>query len=430
MSAIARLMLSSGKTVSGSDSSENAYTKQLNEIGAKISIGHKKENITKDIDLVIYSLSIKEDNIEFSTAKAMGIKCIKRGIALGIIAKEYQNVIAISGMHGKTTTTAMVYRIFKNCGYNPTLHIGGDIDEQNKNLVIGDRDFFITEACEYGDSFLGLNPTVSVINNIEKEHLDYFGTIGNIYKSFNRFMLQSKVCFVNSSLKQKIITIPNLYVGKGGKIYAKNVKSQNGKYIFDVYIGEELYGKIKLSVAGKYNIHNTLSAIAVANYYTLDKEKVIKAINTFSNVKMRFEYVGKYQNKYVIFDYAHHPTEIKNAIQTAKIIGKEKVFVFFQPHTFSRTKSLKKEFSKAFNLADSVFVCTTYKARESLDTDNNEQALAQIIAQNTSRKVLYGDIDDILACIKNIKESGILLFLGAGDMQNKIKNKLFEAKKG
>lgn len=428
MSALARLLYHFGVQVTGSDRKENVYTKYLQDMGIKITIGHKKENITKDLDLVIYSLSIKEDNIEIITAKKQGIKCIKRGVALGIIAKCFDNVIAISGMHGKTTTTAMIYRIFKSCGHNPTLHIGGDIDEQNKNLVLGDDNYFITEACEYGDSFLSLYPTVSVINNIEKEHLDYFGNIKNIYRSFNRFMLQSKMCFINNNLKRKLIAMPNCYVGHGGYICAKKIKSQNGKYSFDVYIGDSFYGRVKLNIVGKYNVSNALSAIAVANYYNFDKDKVIYALNSFCNVKMRFEYIGKYQDKFVVFDYAHHPTEIKNAIKTAKSMGKEKVYVFFQPHTFSRTKRLKKDFCKAFDDVESLFICTTYRAREDLDRENNEQALAHEISKSLNKPVNYGGINRMIKEIKKIKSGGIMLFLGAGDMQTKIKSKLFESK--
>lgn len=428
MSALAKLFFAQNIAVSGSDKCAGKMVSQLKDLGITIYNKHSKTNITEDTDLVVYSLAIKEDNPELKIAKKLNIPCIKRGEALGLIAKKYNNIIAISGMHGKTTTTAMVYNIFKFCGKNPTLHIGGEIDEKNKNLIIGDSEFFITEACEYGDSFLSIKNAVSVINNIEKEHLDYFKNLKNIYRSFEKFCNQSKACFVNSSLKNKIATLPDYYVGKGGNIYGTNLKKSGAGYSFDVYIKEDFYGKIKLKVPGKYNIQNSLSAIAIANYFGLEKDRVILALNSFQNVKMRFERAGYFAGNGIIFDYAHHPTEIKNVIEASKKLGEGKVYVYFQPHTFSRTKSLKNEFAKCFKGADSVFVLKTYKAREVVDKENDEQSLAKIISDNMGIKVGYGGMSKMLGDIKSRKNSGIMLFVGAGDMQNKVKKALFEAK--
>lgn len=425
-SALAQLFLSKGYIVSGSDCKTNDYIEHLKSLGVDVSIGHSEENISKDIDLVIYSLAIKEDNVELKKAKQLNIPCIKRGEALAIVSKWYKNIIAVAGMHGKTTTTAMVYHIFKEAGLNPTLHIGGEIDGIAKNVVIGGEEYFITEACEYGDSFLYLRPDVSVINNVEKEHLDYFKNINNIYKSFDCFMKRSKKCFVNCSCKQRLITTPASYIGKGSFTCAKNIKKQGEGYCFDVFIGEDFYNNFALFIAGKYNIDNALGAIAIANYYGVDKNVIADALKNFKGVKRRFEKVGRYNGHLVVFDYAHHPTEIKNAIQTAKSLNQGKVYVYFQPHTFSRTKSLKEMFLKSFKGADSTFICSTFNARESYDPDGDEKALATSLKNAGQKNVFYGDVKSIIEDLKLKKEKGILLFVGAGNMQNAIKTHLNE----
>ncbi len=424
MSGLASLLKTFGKQVSGSDSVASAMTKSLMDKGISVNIGHKARSINKNIDAVIYSVAIKEDNPELIRAKKLGIPCFVRGKALGFVSQEYKNVIAVAGMHGKTTTTAMLYHIFKCLGKNPTLHIGGEIDNETKNIVIGGKDFFITEACEYGDSFLYLKPTVSIINNIEKEHLDYFGSLRNIYKSFNKFMCASGKCFVNSNLKGKIVTLEDCYFGKENT-FAQNICKTSKGYEFDVILEGEFYGRVKLNVEGKYNIHNCLGALLVAEHFGFDKQKVLLALESFHSVKRRFERVGKLNNLQVIFDYAHHPTEIKNSIRTAKSLKQGKVFVFFQPHTYSRTKFLSKEFSRCFKGAEEVFVCSTYKAREKYDKSGDEKSLASSIRLVNGKIASYGGINEVIAKAKSYADSGVMLFVGAGDMQNIVQKELF-----
>lgn len=420
-SAIAKWLVNRGIKVSGSDSKDSHILSELKSLGVKVYIGHKSKNVEAGTQVVIYSLAIKEDNPEFVKAKNLRIPIIKRGEALGLISQKYKNVIAISGMHGKTTTTAMIYHIFKQAKLNPTLHIGGEICEGQGNLVLGSTDFFITEACEYGDSFLSLYPDVSIINNVEREHLDYFGSLKNIYKSFNKFMQKSKVCFVTSKENKKLVTLPKLYFGSNGYWKTKNVKKTSAGYSFDVYCGDDLWGKVFLNIDGKYNIHNALGAIAVADYYKIDKQTIIKSLCSFASVKRRFERVGRLKGLEVVFDYAHHPTEIKNAIKTAKELNMGKVYVYFQPHTYSRTKSLKNMFSKCFNLADSVFICSTFRAREKFDPEADEKALSNLLQTVRHENIKHGDINEVIKDVKGISGSGVLLFVGAGDMQNKVK---------
>lgn len=419
-SGIAKILLSHGIKVTGSDRVSSVFTEELKALGVKVYIGHKSKNVEKDTDLVIYSLAIKDSNPELVIAKKLNIKAVKRGEALGLISREYKHTIAIAGMHGKTTTTAIIYKIFKDVGFDPTLHIGGEIDNEHKNIVLGSKDYFITEACEYGDSFLSLTPEVSIINNVEREHLDYFKNLKNIYKSFNRFMIGSKVCFVDGKQKGKLITLDDRYFDNG-YLNAKNIKKEQEGFSFDVFEGDDFWGRVRLNVPGRYNIHNALGAIMVAKYYGISKQSIIKSLCEFKSVKRRFEGVGKVFGHKVIFDYAHHPTEIKNAIKTAKELNAGKVYVYFQPHTYSRTKSLKDLFKKCFSGADSVFICSTFKAREKFDPEADEKALSELVESVRHESVKSGDIETIIKDIKEKKEKGVLLFVGAGDMQSKVK---------
>ncbi len=421
LSAIAKLLKHNGICVSGSDNKDSSVLADLKAMGIKVTSQHSLKNISKDIDIVIYSLAISPDNPELKKAQKLGIKCIKRGEALGLIAQNYSHVIAIAGMHGKTTTTALIYHIFKSAGLNPTLHIGGEIDIQNKNLVIGNKDYFITEACEYGDSFLSLRPDTAVINNVEREHLDYFGNLKNIYKSFNVFMLQSKKCFIDYKQRTKLVTTKECYFD-GGYWRAEKIRKQKIGYSFDVYKEDVCLGRVSLGIEGKYNIHNALASIAVADSYNIPIKTTFNAISTFRGVKRRFERVGRIEMGEVIFDYAHHPTEIKNAIKTAINLKQGKVYIYFQPHTYSRTKSLKDLFEKCFEGADSVFICSTFKAREDYDPEADEKALSRLISKVKHHNIGSGDIGEVLKDVKAKKENGVFLFVGAGDMQDKVKN--------
>ena len=424
MSALALYLKGEGKIVCGSDPAQNDICNNLKENGIKVFGTHSANNITSDIDLVIYSLAIKEDNPELARAKSLNVPCIKRGVALAQIAEDYEHTIAVAGTHGKTTTTAMIYHIFKECGKTPTVHIGGQIGDNKQNIIVGDKEFFITEACEYGDSYLHLRPEVSIINNIEKEHLDYFGSLKNVYASYNKFMLYSKKCFVGSKCKNKIITLAQDYFGKGSDSYAANIKCNAIGCEFDAFINKEFYGRVALKVLGEHSIHNCLGAIKVADYYGLNRTKVIEALKTFANAKRRFEYMGRWKNCAVIFDYAHHPTEIKSSLTAAKKAYKNDIYVFFQPHTYSRTKTLIREFSRCFCAAKAVFVCDTYKAREKYDKAGDAKALTSAIRAGGINNVLQGSIEDIVKYLNNFGAEGTLLFIGAGDMQDNLLKKI------
>lgn len=428
MSALAELAMHEGCVVYGSDIARNQFCIRLEKLGAKIFYGHSGNNLKVNPAMVIFSAAIKEDNIELKTAREMGIPIIPRSKFLGKIAKSYQNVVAISGMHGKTTVTAMIAKILMDFG-NPTVHIGGDFETLGGNLKIGDKQYFVTEACEYADSFLGLYPTHAVVVNIEKEHMDYFKSVAHIKKSFSTFAARAGVCYINQKDASKIKCCNKKTFGINcGDLMAVNVTQKEGKYSFDCFKDNQKLGEIRLRTVGRYNVLNALAAAFVCLDLGVPFKIISKALFEFENVKRRFEKVGEINGNIIIHDYAHHPTEIKNAIETARETYNLPVVCVFQPHTFSRTKTLFKSFLKCFNGARELYILDTYSAREDYDYEGSAQKLCEelekqnkvLSGQNKNHIAVYGAFDmdkfDIKRHFKKYKNC-VMLFLGAGDVE-------------
>jgi len=424
MSGLAKLLHAEGKNVLGSDLLKTEQTKSLKKSGVKVFYGHKKSHI-KNCDLVVYSGAISNENSELMESFRQGIPVIERSQLLSLVSKRYKNVIAISGTHGKTTTTAMIAYIFSLCGLNPTVHVGGYFEHINGNVLIGGNEYFITEACEFRDSFLTLHPHISVINNIEKEHLDYFKTFSNEVNSFKKFACQTtQKCFVNIGCSRYIKNESIITFGKNEKsdYRAENIKQDtDGKYIFDCYNKNVYIGRFKLSIFGRHNIDNALATIAVCIECNVDYNIIRLGLKTFKNAKRRFELIGKYKNNIVIHDYAHHPTEIEKTLKTCRDAYKKKIICVFQPHTFSRTKTLIEKFSKCFKGIDELLLVKTYSAREKYDYLGSAEYLREKILQN-SADLSVPNVFNKKQTLKFIKQQnfcdGIILFLGAGDIEN------------
>lgn len=398
--------------VSGSDVRHSQNTKNLQKKGIRVNFGHKQENIT-GADFVVYSFAV-ENNVEVKAAKALNITCISRAELLGLILKTYKNVICVAGAHGKTTTTALIYEILKKAGKNPSLHLGGNLCSINKSYVYESKEFMVCEACEYKDAFLKFKPNVAVVLNIAPEHLDYFKTFDNVKKSFNIFSKNANVLVCedlhNLENKNKII------LGKNG-FSAKNIKKQ-GKYAqkFDVFKCGEFYGRFSLNLIGKHNVYNALASIAVADNFGVKKQVIGAALNEFKGIKRRFEVVSK--KPLIISDYAHHPDEIYSAIDAVKSFYGKKVFCVFQPHTYSRTKSLLLQFKLAFK-GSGVVVYRTYSARETY----SKAGSAKTLACNIPNAIYANNIKYLGSVIKEkIMQNHIILFLGAGNLAERIKN--------
>lgn len=424
MSALALLVKNEGKEVLGSDLTKSKIIKSLKSKGIKVFCKHKESNI-KNCDLVVFSGAISKENPEIKKATEKNIPIIERSELLYLISKQYENVIAISGTHGKTTTTAMIAYIFMLCGLKPTVHIGGEFESINGNIMVGNKDYFITEACEFRDSFLTLKPTVSVINNIELEHLDYFKNLDNIQKSFSKFASQTKkVCFVNAKHKKLLKSekeIKPFGFSNSNSLYVRNIKKGiDSKFSFDCYQGKSFIGNFKLNVYGRHNIENALAAISVCLHFGIDYNAIYLGLKTFTNVKRRFEVVGLFKNCMMIHDYAHHPTEILNTIKTCKEVFKKKIVCIFQPHTYSRTKTLIENFSKCFDGLDCLYLLKTYSAREKFEYLGSADYLKDRILKSNPKflvKGVYSKKDFVKTIKKENLDSCILLFLGAGDIE-------------
>ena len=366
MSGIAKLLISMGFKVSGSDSTSSATVERLSKEGIKINIGQNKDNISNDIALVAYTAAIKENNPELVEAKRKNIPCIERSILLGELTRIYENTLAVCGTHGKTTTTSMLAINFINGEKDPTVQVGADLRQlNNTNFRVGNSDFFIIEACEYVRSFLSFKPKSVILLNIEEDHLDYYKDLEDIKSAFSEFLSfvpKDGVIVYNNDDENCVDVADNINSAKisfginnDSDWMAKNIKIVDGFYTFDA-ISKNKSINISLSVPGYHNIYNALSTIAISDFYNISLESIKNSLKDFTGANRRFEYVGKLNNAKIYDDYAHHPTEIKATINAAKELPHNKLWIIFQPHTYTRTSTLFNEFSKAFNDADELIL--------------------------------------------------------------------------
>ena len=426
MSALAEICLNKGYTVSGSDMSKSSMTDKLQSQGAKIYIGQKKENIVDGLDMVVYTAAIHPDNEELMTAKEKNILTINRAAFLGQIMREYKNSIAVSGTHGKTATTSMLSTIFDHTNLDPTILVGGNLKSIGGNVKIGNSENFITEACEYTDSFLNFNPKIAIVLNIEEDHLDYFSGINEIKASFNKFgkLLPKDGHFIingDSPNTDGILHDVKATIIKYGKdssndVIIKNIHFNNhGFGSFDlVYFGKNL-GNFQLSVPGVHNIYNATSAIIASIVSEISIEDIKYGITKYVGVGRRFETKGTYNGALIVDDYAHHPTELKATLAAAKKLKKSTLWCVFQPHTYSRTKSLFNEFGEAFYSADKVIITDIYAAREDDPGDIHSKDLVEKLYHNNVDAIYISKFEDIVDYLKdNMKPNDLLITAGAG----------------
>lgn len=416
MSGLAKLLLSWGCKMSGSDMCSSDITDQLSSLGISISIGHSADNITHDIDLIVYSGAIDMGNAEIMRARELGIQIIERSELLGMIASQYNHVIAISGTHGKTTTTAMISEIFSTAGMRPTIHIGGVSVNLKNNTIVGDQDYIILEACEYRESFKYLSPETLVITNIESDHLDYYKDINDIYSAFQRLANRSQYVITND----KNIHHDNHICVCDFSAY--NIKVKDGGYDFDIDYLDEFYGHIRLNLIGRHNITNALLAIIVAQKYNISRDLVISALESFRGVERRYEYIGGICKLPVIIDYAHHPTEIMSSIAGIKEVYHSPLIIF-QPHTFTRTLQLFNEFVSVLSRFNDVILFKTYPAREKEIIGGRAEDLTKHI-KNAS---FINNMDDLITAIDkrlSLGKNDCVLVLGAGDLAIRLKNRI------
>ena len=426
MFPLASISLSKGIKVSGSDSTKSKNTETLSSKGFKIFYEHSSKNISDDIDLLVYSGAIKDDNEELVSARNKNIKTMKRSEFLGFITKDY-NLIAISGSHGKTTTSSMITQVLIDCGLDPTSIIGAHFDKINGNSTLGKSNIAVCEACEYLDSFLDLDPYIGIILNVDNDHLDYFKTLENEKKSFLKFAQKCKFVIINRDNENAFEVSKNLDRDKVRYFSLKNSDSdftasnisfdENMCASFDLVKNSKNITSVHLKVRGEHNILNSLASFCVCDLLNLDLNEAKKSVETFTGASRRFQFIGKFNGISVFDDFAHHPTEITSTLNTAKKMNYSRVIVVFQPHTFSRTYMLLDEFAKALSLCDKVIITDILPVREK----NIYGVSSEDLSKKLPNSVVIKDFDEIAKYLKRIAKTGdMILTMGGGNIYNYI----------
>ena len=430
MSGLARIMLSRGHIVTGSDRTNSSILDKIRGLGAKIYIGHNENNV-RLADLVVYTAAIGKDNPEYKEAARLGIPMLERSEFLGHIMKSYKYSINVAGTHGKTTTTSMIGAIMLEERLSPTIHVGGELDIIGGNTLVGESQYFITEACEYVDSFLKFYPYLALVLNIDKDHLDYFSGINAIKDSFYKFVSLVPAdgyivgCVDDKNVKdilKRDLRCKNIITyainDSTARWRATDIKfDDNGCGSFVLTKDNEKYCEIKLNVKGMHNISNAVAASSVCFELGVKKETVVAVLREFKGAHRRYEYKGEKNGIKVIDDYAHHPSEIKATLEASKRSKFNKEWCVFQPHTYTRTKELLNEFSEAFYDADNVIVTDIYAAREKDMGDINSSMLVDKLKKNNVNAIYIKQFDEIVDYLnKNVSDGDLILTMGAGDV--------------
>ncbi len=375
MSGLAQILLEAGFTVSGSDAKKSPLTQQLAAQGARISYPQMASSITDDIDLVVYTAAISGDNPELARAKEMNKPLITRAELLGQIMKNYKMPIAVSGTHGKTTTTSMISEVLLAADLDPTLTVGGILKSIGGNIRVGKSDYFVAEACEYTNSFLSFFPRISVILNIEEDHMDFFKDIDDIrhsFKEFARLLPNDGFLIINKGIDNldKFTEGLDCNIVTFGKekdadySYADASFDELGRGSYTLLKNGREIRRVSLSVVGEHNIINSLAVIALCDILKIDLNTALPALSAFEGTDRRFELKGKVGGVTILDDYAHHPTEIRATLTAAANYPHKTLWCVFQPHTYTRTKAFLSDFADALSLADKVVLADIYAARE------------------------------------------------------------------
>ncbi len=429
MSAIALIMNSKGYHVSGSDCNPSKITEHLIEAGVHVTIGQKAENITPDMDIIVYTAAVHENNPELIAARATQARVITRAMMLGELLDEFPVPVGVAGTHGKTSTSSMLAYIYLAANLDPTIAIGGILQNLNANYRIGRGKHMLIEACEYTDSFLHFHPLYNIITNIEEDHLDYFRDLAHIQDSFHRYVAGMKQggALITSPQCAKLfedlpVRILTVSLDAPADITCQNVTplpDTLGSSFDLIYQGANL-GRLVLHVPGRHLIYDALCAAGAALAEGLPFSAVYEGLKSYQSTQQRFEYKGMFQGAKVIDDYAHHPSEIKATLLTAQEVPHQELYVVFQPHTYSRTIAFFDDFVQALSLADHVILADIYSASREVDTGEVSSAmLAEAIAKNGTDVHYFPSFDEIEKFLqKNISTNDLLITMGAGKAVN------------
>ncbi len=421
MFPLASILHSEDFVITGSDIYPSDTLEKVKALGIDVKSKQSEENITNQ-DLVVFSAAIKETNPEIIAAKSKNIPIIERSVMLGIIFNKYNNSIGVSGTHGKTTTTSMIASSLLDLGKDPTAVIGGTLPKIKSNSCCGKSDIIVAEACEYVDSFLQLNPAISIITNVEADHLDYFGSLENVKNSFKKFALQTKRLIIANGDDENIrdilkdVKTKTLFFGTShdNDFYADNIvfnKLQCAE--FDVFKGTEKISHISLSVPGKHNMFNALACLITCMELGSEIKNIEKSLNNFKGVHRRFENLGTIGGVTVVDDFAHHPTEINTTLNAATKMGFKKVWAIFQPHTYSRTSMFLNEFAEALSKPEKVIISEILPVRETNTYGIHSEDLVKKMT-NAIYIPTFEEITDYV--VKNAEDGDLVITLGGGNV--------------
>lgn len=419
MCPIAELLLSRGYKITGSDRSDNANVKRLRELGVTVYNEHTADNI-KGTDLVAFSAAVPESNPEMVAASENGIPKMERSELLGAITRCYDNVIGVSGTHGKTTVSSMITQILLLSKQNPNAVIGGKLPIANSSCVVGESETLVCESCEFVDSFLQFSPDITILLNIDDDHMDYFKTMENLKNSFKKFVSMGKICYANgddahvkdvvSSIDAKVVTYG---FAEDNDYCAQNITSGKYGYCFDVMCKGEKVGHLEMHAPGKHNVYNGLVSFAVCYEMGVEACDIADALAKFTGAGRRFEFIGEAKGITVVDDYAHHPTEMMATLQAAKTLDYKKVIVVFQPYTYSRVALLREGMIEALAIADKVFMTPIVAARE----ENVYGVKSEDVTDALPNAKVVADYDELAKrMIDSASEGDLIITMGAGDI--------------
>ncbi len=428
MSGLAEILREAGFHVSGSDRQRSALTETLEAKGVTVFYGQQEAHITPDVDCAVFTSAIHPDNPEYVAAAKAGIPILSRAELLGQIMRNYRTPVAVSGTHGKTTTTSMIAEILLRADLDPTLSIGGILKTIGGNIRVGRSEYFVTEACEYTNSFLRFFPRIGIILNIEEDHLDFFQDLEDIRRSFRKFaqLLPAdgtliinggidRLAEITEGLPCRIVTFG---MEPENDYFPENISyDSSGCPTFLLRSPGNAPKEISLSVHGEHNICNSLAALALADLLGIDSAVSAQAINAFSGTERRFEYKGRVGGITIIDDYAHHPTEITATLKAAAKYPHKRLWCVFQPHTYSRTKAFLQDFARALSLADKVVLADIYAARETDTLGISSRTLLAELQKLGCDCYYFPSFDEIENfLLQNCINGDLLITMGAGDV--------------
>lgn len=455
MSGLAEILLKEGFRVSGSDNKESALTDRLEQLGAAVFYRQQASNIIPGIDVVVYTAAIHEDNEEYQEALRQNLPMLSRAELLGQLMTNYKVPVAVSGTHGKTTTTSMLSHILLAADLDPTISVGGILKAIGGNIRVGGSEVFVTEACEYTNSFLHFFPNIGIILNIDADHLDFFKDLDDIRNSFHKFaklLPEDGTLIINNSIPNlseitadlscRVITYGNDSINDGLSITCKDrgyADSENagnngnspaysaanishndlGEASFDLFRHGNFVSRIDLSVNGDHNVSNALAAIAAADLLEVSVDAIKEGLKSFHGTDRRFELKGMRNGVTIIDDYAHHPTEIQASLAAAKNYPHREIWCVFQPHTYTRTKALFREFVDALCETDHVILADIYAARETDTLGISSKDISDALKEKGCDAYYFSSFQDIEDfCTRICQKGDMLITMGAGDVVN------------